>query len=98
MLTCEEGLFHRSRRSIEPEAVFRPTKANKQYKRFRHIGKDLITMDFTIFAIAFNIGKMFNRDQKAKKTANTGSKNQLVGLWVGHSGCDKNAVDTKNTA
>ncbi len=83
MLTCEEGLFHRSRRSIEPEAVFGQIKANKHYKRFRHIGKGLITMDFAIFAVAFNIGKIFNSDQKAKKTANTGSKNQLVWLWGG---------------
>jgi hypothetical protein len=38
-------------------------------------------MDFAIFTIAFNIGKRFNRNRKAKKTAKTGSKNQPVGLW-----------------
>jgi hypothetical protein len=31
------------------------------------IGKEKITMDFAIFAIAFNIGKMWNMDQKRKK-------------------------------
>ena len=25
------------------------------YKRFRHFGKDKVTMDFAFFAIAFNI-------------------------------------------
>jgi hypothetical protein len=76
-----EGLFHRSRRPVKPEAVFGQMKAGKHYKRFRRFGKDPVTMDFAIFAIAFNTGKMFNRDRKAKKTAKTGSKNQPVGLW-----------------
>ncbi|GAB1416259.1 hypothetical protein MASR2M117_16650 [Paludibacter sp.] len=58
LLTSEEGLYHRSRRPIEPEAVFGQSKSNKQYFRFRHFGKNLIAMDFAIFAIAFNIGKL----------------------------------------
>ena len=28
------------------------------YRRFRHFGKDKITMDFSFFAIAFNIKKL----------------------------------------
>ncbi len=28
------------------------------YKRFRHFGKDKFSMDFTFFAIAFNIKKI----------------------------------------
>lgn len=28
------------------------------YKRFRHFGKDKVTMDFAFFAIAFDIKKM----------------------------------------
>lgn len=58
LLTSEEGLFHRKRRPIEPEAVFGQTKANKNYNRFRHFDKDKAMMDFAIFAIAFNIDKM----------------------------------------
>jgi transposase len=69
LLTCKEGLLHRRRRPIEPEAVFGQTKANKQYYRFRHFGLDKVKMDFAIFAVAFNIGKLWN------KTNNT-SKNQ----------------------
>jgi hypothetical protein len=38
-------------------------------------------MDFAIFAIAFNIGKMFSRNQNTKKIAEKGSKNQRF-LWV----------------
>ena len=60
-LTSEEGLLHRSRRPIEPESVFGQTKANKQYNRFRHFDLDKVKMDFAIFAIAFNIGKVYNK-------------------------------------
>jgi len=58
LLNSQEGLLHRSRRPIEPEAVFGQTKANKHYNRFRHFDKDKVMMDFAIFAIAFNIGKL----------------------------------------
>ncbi len=57
-LTSDKGLEHRSKRPIEPEAVFGQMKNNKRYKRFRHFGKDKVTMDFAVFAIAFNIKKM----------------------------------------
>jgi transposase len=67
LLFSEEGLLHRSRRPIEPEAVFGQTKANKQYKRFRHFGLDKVKIDFAIFAIAFNIGKLYNKSQNTAK-------------------------------
>ena len=57
-LTSERGQEHRSRRPTEPEAVFGQMKYNMQYKRFRHFGKDKVTMDFAFFAIAFDIKKM----------------------------------------
>jgi transposase len=58
LLTCEEGIYHRSQRAIEPESVFGQTKSNKHYNRFRHFNKDKVLMDFAIFAIAFNLGKL----------------------------------------
>ena len=57
-LTSEEGIQHRGRRCIEPEAVFGQMKYNMQYRRFRHFTKDKVTMDFDFFAIAFNIKKL----------------------------------------
>lgn len=57
-LTSEEGIKHRGKRCIEPEAVFGQMKYNMAYRRFRHTRKDKVTMDFTFFAIAFNIKKM----------------------------------------
>ena len=78
LLTSEEGLRHRSRRSIEPEAVFGQMKADKHYKRFRHFGKDNISMDFAIFAIAFNIGKAWNKGQNAKNSERNQPENQHI--------------------
>lgn len=64
LLTSELGLMYGSRRPIEPEAVFGQTKEDKNYRRFRHFGKDKVKMDFAIFAIAFNIGKLYNKSRK----------------------------------
>lgn len=71
LLTSEEGIRHRGRRCIEPEAVFGQMKFNMAYKRFRHFGKDKVSMDFAFFAIAFNIKKMCSK--MAKQTINGGN-------------------------
>ncbi|MCI1741796.1 MAG: IS1182 family transposase [Prevotella sp.] len=63
-LTSEEGIRQRGRRCIEPEAVFGQMKYDMAYKRFRHFGKDKVTMDFAFFAIAFNLKKMCARIRK----------------------------------
>ena len=78
LLTSEEGLKHRGRRCIEPEAVFGQMKFNMAYRRFRHFGKDKVTMDFAFFAIAFNIRKMCSKI--AKQTKN-GGNTPPVGLF-----------------
>lgn len=68
----EEGLRHRGRRCIEPEAVFGQMKHGMEYKRFRHLEKDAVTMDFAFFAITFNIKKMCSKIAKqAKNGENT---------------------------
>lgn len=74
LLTSEEGLKHRGRRCVEPEAVFGQMKFNMAYRRFRHFGKDKVTMDFAFFAIAFNIKKMCSKI--AKQTQNGGNIHQ----------------------
>ena len=71
LLTSEEGLRHRGQRCIEPEAVFGQMKFNMAYRRFRHFGKDKVSMDFAFFAIAFNIKKMCSKI--AKQTKNGGN-------------------------
>ena len=52
---------------MEVEAIFGQIKCNKGYKRFRHTGLDKIIMDFGIMSIVFNIGKMINKRENAKK-------------------------------
>ena len=64
LLISEEGLRRRSRRPIEPEAVFGQIKTDMGYKRFRHFGKDLVMMDFGILATAFNLKKLWKRVAK----------------------------------
>ena len=79
LLTSEDGLRHRGRRCIEPEAVFGQMKFNMAYRRFRHFGKDKVTMDFAFFAIAFNIKKMCSKI--AKQTKN-GENTPPFGLFL----------------
>ena len=74
-LTSERGLMHRSKRPIEPEAVFGQMKYNMGYKRFRHFGKDKVTMDFAFFAIAFNIKKMAAKLRKQGNMPTNGGYN-----------------------
>lgn len=78
LLTSEEGIKHRGRRCIEPEAVFGQMKFNMAYRRFRHFGKDKVTMDFAFFAIAFNIKKMCS---KIAKQAKNGGNTPQFGLF-----------------
>ncbi|MCX4332593.1 MAG: transposase, partial [Paramuribaculum sp.] len=54
-------------------------KFNMAYRRFRHFGKDKVSMDFAFFAIAFNIKKMCSKI--AKQTKN-GGNTPLFGLYM----------------
>ena len=58
LLTSEIGLKQQIRRNIEPEAIFGQMKYNMGYKRFRHVSKDKVNMDFAFFAIAFDLKKL----------------------------------------
>ena len=73
-LLSEEGIRHRGRRCIEPEAVFGQMKYDMAYRRFRHFGKDKVTMDFAFFAIAFNLKKLCVKLAKAGIKVVFGSK------------------------
>ena len=58
LLTSEEGLKHRSKRPIEPEAVFGQIKYDNHFKRFSYRGKRLVNAEFAAIAVAHNIRKM----------------------------------------
>jgi transposase len=75
LLTSDEGIKHRGRRCIEPEAVFGQIKFDMGYRRFRHFGKDKVTMDFAFLAIAFNLKKMCSIMAKRAKNGGNNPKN-----------------------
>lgn len=88
LLTSEEGIKHRGRRCIEPEAVFGQMKFNMAYRRFRHFGKDKVTMDFAFFAIAFNIKKMCSKIAKQAKNGGNTPQNRLFFIIFKISPCE----------
>lgn len=57
LLTSERGLYHRSMRPIEPEAVFGDLKFNHGFKRFRLKGNGKINVEFGLVALAHNLRK-----------------------------------------
>ena len=56
-LTSEEGLYHRSMRPIEPEAVFGDIKYDHGFKRFRLRGMAKVNVEFGLVALAHNLRK-----------------------------------------
>jgi len=56
-LLSEEGIRHRGKRCIEPEAVFGQIKHNHQWNRFRLRGLEKVNIEFTLVAIAHNLRK-----------------------------------------
>ena len=83
LLTSEEGIKERGRRCIEPEAVFGQMKSTMAYRRFRHMGKDKVVMDFTFFAIAFNIKKLCSMMRKVdKKGRKASSYGKFVVIFI----------------
>ena len=61
LLTSEEGLKHRGKRPIEPEAVFGQIKYDNHFKRFNYRGKRLVKAEFAAIAVAHNIRKMISK-------------------------------------
>lgn len=57
LLTSEEGLKHRSKRPIEPEAVFGQIKYDNRFKRFHYRGYRLVKAEFATIALTHNIRK-----------------------------------------
>ncbi len=82
LLTSEDGIRHRGRRCIEPEAVFGQMKFNMAYRRFRHFGKDKVSMDFAFFAIAFNIKKMCSKMKRPTKNGGNTPQNGLFFIML----------------
>ncbi|MFI3282268.1 MAG: transposase [Rikenellaceae bacterium] len=57
LLTSERGLYHRSMRPIEPEAVFGQIKAGHMFRRFALRSLAKVNVEFGLIAVAHNIRK-----------------------------------------
>ena len=84
-LTSERGLMHRSRRPIEPEAVFGQIKSNRKFNRFRLRGLEGVAVEFGLISIALNLSKMMKKaiieplqGPNALKTILIGIQNSVV--------------------
>lgn len=65
LLMSENGLKHRSKRPIEPEAVFGQIKYDNRFKRFHYRGYRLVKAEFATIAVAHNIRKYIANISKA---------------------------------
>ena len=57
-LLSERGLVHRSKRPIEPEAVFGQIKCNNGFNRFKLRGLKKVEVEFGLVAISHNLRKI----------------------------------------
>lgn len=79
-LNSEQGLLHRSKRPVEPEAVFGQIKYNKGFNRFKLKGLEGVHLEFGLVAIAVNIGKMARRKVEKAKLDCALMKNHLKSI------------------
>lgn len=70
-LLSAKGLEHRSRRPIEPEAVFGQIKSNNRFSRFKLRGLEKVEVEFGLVVISHNLRKMA---QKSPQRLITGKK------------------------
>ncbi|SFO41495.1 Transposase [Paenimyroides ummariense] len=83
-LLSEKGLYHRSKRPVEVEAVFGQLKSNNKFNRFTMRGLDKVNVEFTLMIIAHNL-------RKWAKKMNLRNKNSSLNTKIS---C-KSGVDTK---
>ena len=60
-LLSEKGLYHRSKRPIEVEAVFGQLKSNNKFSRFTLKGLEMIDIEFGLMALGHNLRKLTKR-------------------------------------
>lgn len=58
LLTSERGMYHRSMRPIEPEAVFGQIKADHLFRRFLLRSLPKVNVEFGLVALAHNLRKV----------------------------------------
>lgn len=69
-LHSETGLYHRSKRPIEVEAVFGQMKSNNKFNRFTLRGKEKVGLEFGLMSIAHNLRKLARKALQNSRIAN----------------------------
>lgn len=77
LLTSELGLYHRSMRPIEPEAVFGQIKYDHRFKRFKLKSLAKVSVEFGLVALAHNMRK-YIAATKARNEVNAASMKTTV--------------------
>jgi transposase len=80
-LLSDKGLEHRSKRPIEPEAVFGQIKYNKGFNRFKLRGMNGINLEFGLIAIALNLSKIAKKHGCCTKNALMESRLRLAKVF-----------------
>jgi hypothetical protein len=76
-LLSDEGIFHRGKRPIEPEAVFGQIKSNNKFNRFTLRGLDKVEIELGLMAIGHNLRKI-----AAIIMSNSGGNNGFCAIIV----------------
>ena len=63
-ITSEQGILLRMNRSIQVEGAFGVIKQDYHFRRFLHRGKAMVTTEFLIIAMGYNINKYHNKIQQ----------------------------------
>lgn len=104
MLTSERGLYHRSMRPIEPEAVFGDIKFNHGFKRFRLKSNIKVEVEFGLVALAHNLRKyILSKRKPAKKRGDVNADRESKSAIPLRRGCidaifDHNCDQNQQTA
>jgi transposase len=69
-LRSEEGIRKRKKRCYDVEPIFANWKQNKHFRRFSLRGKDKVTIEIGLIAIAHNLQKMTGKKNAAKTVKN----------------------------
>lgn len=84
-LLSERGLYHRSKRPVEVEAVFGQMKSNNKFTRFTLRGLDKVDIEFGLMALAHNLRKWAKRritDQILPQNPTTQTQNRNIKLYI----------------
>lgn len=81
-LLCKKGIYHRSKRPVEVEAVFGQLKSNNKFNRFTMRGLDKVDIEFALMAIAHNLRKWAKKVKNTPLTTPYNDKNLLRTLII----------------